>query len=85
MGLGDFSQAHLNLVVLSERTFREHHEWMIASTNEADRDEDDRPLYWDDKDGWVAFEDAQTWTAHDVQDLTLPPEGDWVDACHPDN
>lgn len=60
-------------------------EWAIQSTSE--RDDDDRPLYWHNTDGWVSFEHAQRWfTTGDMppEHLTLPDSGTWVDATHPD-
>lgn len=63
------------------------YEWIIRSTSEAEQDDDGRPLYWHNTDGWVRFEHAQRWFSDNDQPpehLTLPDSGAWVDANDPD-
>lgn len=63
---GPSDQGHLNLIV---------------ATDEADQDDDGRQLYWNDPDGWGAFEYA---TVYPDTERVLPLGGAWLDSCHPD-
>lgn len=51
--------------------------WMIRA--DAERDDDGRPLYWSNGQGWVERDSADRFSFDERTTLTLPVGGKWED------
>jgi hypothetical protein len=64
--------------VKEETDITEAKKYVIRSKHEKD-DEDDVPLYWHNKQGWVDRGSAHKFSEDEKQKLNLPTGGEWVE------